>query len=223
MTWIMATWNGLPYTMTMRRFDTRDDAELAAYTWMIEQNIIGPDLPIDEMLEWWFDTEDGGGASKIHDGLCHSGGEVVAQTREERAAYMREYRASRLEELKARRIEWYYAHREEQLAPARARSAARKERLGDTYTQVRRMERNLRICTRAGLTEAEAWQTVVLAEYIRERDGDTALFGGGFRKLIDDCIANRPVAARIDERQARWPGGSAPVVDDDGWDMEEAS
>ena len=134
-------------------------------------------------------------------------------------AYMREYRASRLEELKRRRIEWYYAHREEQLAPARARSAARKERLGDTYTQVRRMERNLRICTRAGLTEAEAWQTVVLAEYIRERDGDTALFGGGFRKLIDDCIANRPIAARINERQARWPGGSAPVVDDDGWDM----
>ena len=60
MTWIMVTWNGMPHTMTMRRFDTQDDAELAAYTWMIEQNIIGPDLPIDDMLAWWFDTEDGG-------------------------------------------------------------------------------------------------------------------------------------------------------------------
>jgi len=60
----MATWNGQPYTMTMRQFDTQDDAELAAYTWMIEQNIIGPDLPIDEMLEWWFDTEDGGGCGE---------------------------------------------------------------------------------------------------------------------------------------------------------------
>ena len=60
MTWIMATWNGLPYTMKMRQFDTRDDAELAAYEWMIEQNIIGSDLPIDDMLAWWFDPTGGG-------------------------------------------------------------------------------------------------------------------------------------------------------------------
>lgn len=56
---ILATWNGPAYGMEMRRFDSKEDAELAAYTWMIEQHIIGPDLPMDEMLTWWFEAEGG--------------------------------------------------------------------------------------------------------------------------------------------------------------------
>lgn len=57
---ILATWNGPPCEMEMRRFDSKDEAEMAAYTWMIEQGIIGPDLPIDDMLAWWWQDGDGG-------------------------------------------------------------------------------------------------------------------------------------------------------------------
>lgn len=56
---ILATWNGPAYEMEMHRFDNRDDAELAAYTWMIGMGIIGSDLPIDDMLAWWFEPEGG--------------------------------------------------------------------------------------------------------------------------------------------------------------------
>ena len=31
MTWIMATWNGQPYTMTMRQFDTQTMPNLPPY------------------------------------------------------------------------------------------------------------------------------------------------------------------------------------------------
>jgi hypothetical protein len=149
----------------------------------------------------------------------------VAQTKAEIAEYNRAYREAHADKLKALRMEWYEAHRESQLAPARERSQARKERIGPHYAEARRIERNLRVGRRAGLTETEAWWFALQCEAERNQHGENALRGvGKTQALITAIIEDRPVLAKLDA--ARWAaptGDQAAVVVDDGYELEDAS
>ena len=123
----------------------------------------------------------------------------MVQTKAELAEYNRAYRQAHAERLKAQRLAWYYEHRVSEVQSANERTAARRDRLGEHYTEARRIERNLRVAMRAGLSEPEAWQVAIAAECERALHGDHALRGGRFRELIADCIAARPISAKLDE------------------------
>jgi hypothetical protein len=149
----------------------------------------------------------------------------VARTKAEIAEYNRAYREAHADELKARRMEWYEAHRETELVRLREGSAARKERLGEHNAEARRIERNLRVGRRGGLTDVEAWWFALQCEIERNQHGENALRGPGkTQALITAILEDRPVLAKLDA--ARWAaptGDQAAVVVDDGYELEDAS
>jgi hypothetical protein len=149
----------------------------------------------------------------------------VARTKAEIAEYNRAYREAHADELKARRMEWYEAHRETELVRLREGSAARKERLGEHNAEARRIERNLRVGRRGGLTDVEAWWFALQCEIERNLHGENALRGPGkVAALITAIIEERPVLAKLDA--ARWAaptGDQANAEIDDGWTELEAS
>lgn len=150
-------------------------------------------------------------------------GGVMAQTKDERAAYHREWRARNAERLHEQRAARYAEHAEEERAQVSAAYADRREQRADTYAESRRIERYLIRGRLAGLTEEECWWFAMQCEVERAREGSSALYGGKLASLIAAILDARPANAKLDARQWEAPVGDRAGLEDDGWDGEEGA